>query len=151
MLWMLSLGYLLDVSNEEFKKLVEVIDQDKVKDKLYEFIISAKLEDRKFIEEESYRDVFYIRDIFSKLRDATQVHDQMEAASLIKGFLNKDWYKGHKDAGWYNSHQSRYDTYSGYWCFEAAAVTCIMGLDDSSYRDQQYYPKDLVHYYRANH
>lgn len=151
MLWMLSLGYLLDVPNEDFQKLVEVIDRDKVKDKLYEFIISAKLEDRHLNAEESYRDVFHIPNIFSKLRDATEESDHAKASVLIEGFLNNDWYEGHKEAGWYNSHKSKHDTYSGYWCFEAAAVTCIMGLDDSSYRDQQYYPKDLADYYRAKH
>jgi hypothetical protein len=150
MLWMLSLGYLLGAPNEEFRKLVAVIDSDNVKDRLYEFIISAKLEVRQPIQKESYLDVFFIPEIFSTLRDAIQEPDQVKASSLVKDFLKKDWYKGHKDAGWYNSHKGKHDTYSGYWCFEAAAVTCILGLDDSSYRDVQYYPKDLVDHYRQN-
>jgi hypothetical protein len=144
MLWMLSLGYLLNVSEEDFKRLVEVIDRDKVKDKLFEFIIMAKIKDRQPIQEESYRDFFAIPEIFSKLREAMQESDKGKASKLIHDFLKKDWYKNHKDAGWYNSHKSKHDTYFGYWSFESAAVVKIKGLDDTSFRDNQYYPKDLV-------
>ena len=147
MLWMLSLGYLLDVPIEQFEKLVEVIDKDQVKDKLFEFIISAKIPNRPKLEEESYK---YGWKLFGKLREATETEDKAKAELLIKTFLEKDWYKEHKNAGWYENHKGKHDTYSGYWCFESAAVTCIMGLDDISYRDQQYYPKDLVDYYWYN-
>jgi hypothetical protein len=34
--------------------------------------------------------------------------------------------------------------YSGYWCFEAAAVVKLLGIDDSSFRDNEYYPADLL-------
>ncbi|HEY8934009.1 MAG TPA: PoNe immunity protein domain-containing protein [Cyclobacteriaceae bacterium] len=141
MLWMLSLGYLLNVPDEDFKKLVEVIDRDKVKDKLYEFIISAKLKDRHPILEESYCDFFGVPETFSKLREAIQEPDKTKASKLIYDFLKKDWYKNHRDAGWYDSHKSKHDTYFGYWSFESAAVVKIMGLDDNSFKDNQYYPK----------
>lgn len=144
MLWMLSIGYLLDVPNDQFKKLVEVIDRDKVKDYLFEFIIRAKLPDRQPIGEESYRDFYGVPETFAKLREAISGVDATTAEKLIKVFLQKEWYKNHKDAGWYNSHKSKHDTYFGYWSFESAAVVKIMRLDDSSFRDNQYYPKDLL-------
>ena len=144
MLWMLSLGYLLNAQEEDFRKLVEVIDRDKVKDKLCEFIISAKLKDRAPIQEESYRDFFGVPETFAKLREATQEPDKAKTEKLIHDFLKKDWYKNHKDAGWYNSHKSKHDTYFGYWSFESAAVVKIKDLDDSSFRDNQYYPKALT-------
>ena len=147
MLWMLSFGYLLKTPTEQFEKLVDVIDQDKVKDKLFEFIIAAKIPTRPKLQEESYK---YGFELFGKLREATETNNQAKAEALIKGFLEKDWYKEHKNTGWYDSHKNKHDTYSGYWCFEAAAITCIMRLDDSSYRDNPYYPKDLVDYYRQN-
>lgn len=145
MLWMLSLGYLLNIEEAEFKKLVDVIDRDGVKDYLFEFIISAKLKDRKPIAEESYQEFFGVPQTFEKLRQAITETDKAKAEKLIKEFITKDWYKNHKDAGWYNSHKSKHDTYFGYWSFETAAVVKIMGLDDSSFIDCQYYPKDLVH------
>lgn len=146
MLWMLSLGYLLDISNDFFQKLVAVIDRYQVKDFLFEFIIRAKIKDRQSITEESYQRFFGIPDTFSTLRQAITENDKQKAEALVKQFITKEWYKKHKDAGWRNSHKSIHDTYSGYWCFEAAAIVKIMELDDSSFRDSQYYPKDLVNF-----
>ncbi len=147
MLWMLSLGYLLDIPTEHFEKLVYIIDQDQVKDKLFEFIISAKIQTRSNLEQESYKNGWKI---FGKMREATEVVDKAKAESLIKVFLEKEWYKEHKNVGWYGNHKGKHDTYSGYWCFEAAAVVAIKGLNDTSFRDNEYYPKDLVDYFRKS-
>lgn len=145
MLWMLSLGYLLNISNEDFKKLVDVIDRDGVKDLLFEFIIVAKIKDRKRIKEESYQEYFGVPQILEKLRQAIGETVKSRAEKLVKEFISKDWYKNHKDSSWYNSHKSKHDTYFGYWSYETAAVVKIMGLDDSSFLDCQYYPGDFVH------
>lgn len=144
MLWLLSLGYLLDIPNEDFKKLVEIIDRDGVKDILFEFIIKAKLQDRPSNTEESYQEYFHIPNCYKKLRQAIIETDKAKTTKLVNEFVSKDWYNNHKDAGWYNSHKSKHDTYFGYWSFETAAIVKIMGLDDSSFRDCQYYPKDLL-------
>lgn len=141
MLWMLSLGYLLDIPDSDFKKLVELIDKDGVKDFLFEFIIRAKLKDRLPIVEESYREFFGVPKVFEKLRQAIIETDKSKAETLIKEFITKDWYKNHKDAGWYNNHKSKHDVYFGYWSFETAAITKIIGLDDSSFADFPYYPR----------
>ena len=144
MLWMLSLGYLLDIDDAEFRKLVDVIDRDGVRDNLFEFIISAKLKDRAPISEESYREYFGVPEVFATLRKAIAETDKQQAATLVKQFITKEWYTNHKDAGWHNSHKNKHNAYFGYWSFETAAVVKIMGLDDSPFRDCQYYPKDLV-------
>lgn len=141
MLWMLSLGYLLNIPNEDFLKLVDIIDRDRIKDFLFEFIIRAKIKDRQSITEESY-ECERIR--YGKIRQAITETDKIKAADLIKEFVTKDWYREHKHAGWYNSHKSIHEIYHGYWCYEAAAVVQIMGLDDSAFKDWKYYPKDLV-------
>jgi len=146
MLWMLSLGYLLDINEADFKKLVDVIDRDGVKDFLFEFIILAKVKDRQPIKEESYQEFFGVPQTFEKLRKAIKETDKAKAEKLVKEFVTKEWYKNHKDSGWYDSHKSKHDTYFGYWSFETAAVVKIMGLDDSGFMDCQYYPKDLVNY-----
>jgi hypothetical protein len=144
MLWMLSLSYLLDIPQDDFGKLVVVIDRDNVKDKLYEFIISQKFPNRQPLVEESYRDYFFIPEIFSKLRQAVDEPDKIAASKLVKTFLENDWYKGHKDSGWYNSHKTKFHTYFGYWCFESAAIVKIKSLDDRTFRNHQHYPNDLV-------
>ncbi|MEL6560914.1 MAG: PoNe immunity protein domain-containing protein [Bacteroidota bacterium] len=152
LLCMLSLGYLLKYSNEWFERLKKVIEEDKVEDLLYNFILASKLSESNFLLEESYQKYFAIPEVFKSLREAIIEEDTIVAQSLIKQFIEKEWYQNHKevDSGWVNNHLSEHNLYVGYWCFEAAAITCIKGLDDSSYRDHPYYPKDLADYYRAN-
>ncbi len=145
MLDMLSLGYLLDIPNDKFQLLVDIIDRDDVKDKVFEFIISAKLPIRNAIESESYQKYFSVPDTFSKLRELIDEKDKSALEKLIKDYLSKHWYKQHKETGLKDNHKSKHDIYYGYWSFEAAAIVKILGLDDSSFIDNQYYPKDLVH------
>lgn len=145
LLWMMSLGYLLDIEDLDFKKLVAVIDRDQVKDYLYEFIIRAKLKDRQPITEENYEIYFFAPKTYELLRAAITETNKVDAEKMVAKFVRKDWYNNHKEAGWYNSHISKHNRYYGYWSFETAAVVKILGLDDSSFIDCQYYPKDLVH------
>ena len=65
---------------------------------------------------------------------------------LLKEYLQEKWYDIHKECAWYNSHLSSKNIYCGYWSFEAGAIAKILNLDDSSLRNMQYYPYDLVHY-----
>lgn len=143
MLWMLSWGYLLNISDHEFKKLVDVIDRDRVRNSLYEYIIRAKMPDREAIKGGDYEKVWRL---FAKLRHAIIEPDKAEATRLVKYFVTRDWYKEHRSSGWYNEHLSPHNIYTGYWSYETAAVVKIMGLDDRSFRDCKYYPADLVHY-----
>ncbi len=143
MLWILSLGYLFNIPELDFRKCVKIIDRDQVKDHLLEFIIRSKLNDRPVIEEESYE---YGWKLFGKLRQSIVEPDKLKAEKLVKEFIAKDWYKEHRNTGWYNNHKSIHNTYFGYWSFETAAVVKIMGLDDTSFKDCIYYPYDLVHW-----
>ncbi len=53
------------------------------------------------------------------------------------------WYDKHSDAYWYNSHESKNNTYCGYWCFEIAALVQIWGIDDTILRGHKYYPYEM--------
>ena len=144
MLQMLSLGYLLNISDQNFQILVDIIDRDNISDNLYEFIIKARFADRVQKRPEEYdTDQSVILKVYDKLRKATEQADKVEANKLVKQFLEKDFY--HEHSNFYEFHKKKYNAYYGYWSFEAAAVVKIMGLDDSSFIDNQYYPKDLVH------
>lgn len=145
MLWMLSLAYLLNVSESDFNKLVKLIDRDGVKDILFEFIIRAKIKDRVVNPEETYKDYFHIPTMFSKVRQAIVETEKVKMQSLVNEYVTKEWYKNLKKTGWYNSHKNIHETYFGYWSFETAAVVKFMKLDDSCFINCQYYPKDLVH------
>ncbi|QBQ99637.1 PoNe immunity protein domain-containing protein [Paraburkholderia pallida] len=68
-----------------------------------------------------------------------------ERPALVKEFV-EGWYKGMKPTYWHGAHTD--GIYFGYWCLEAALVTVLWDIDDSSYRDNLVYPKDLVDFAR---
>jgi hypothetical protein len=68
--------------------------------------------------------------------------------ALMARYLD-EWYVASRREPYYESHtEGRDHNYLGYWSFEAAAITVILDIDDSGYRDLQFYPKDLVDYAR---
>ena len=65
----------------------------------------------------------------------------------------EDWYEASRREPYFEQHP-RADIdegylYYGYWSWEAAAVTWLLDIDDTSYREHQFYPKDLVDFARA--
>ncbi|EII3727144.1 PoNi-like cognate immunity protein [Vibrio cholerae] len=72
-----------------------------------------------------------------------------ERQKSIKKYLSA-WYKSMKNCYWHDRHKGRFPTFFGYWAFEAALVTVLYDLDDSSYRDMLHYPKDFVDHARNN-
>jgi hypothetical protein len=140
-LWMMSLGYLLNISDSDFMKLVDVVDRHSVKDFLLEYIIRAKFPQRKPITDECFGTGWAL---FGSIRKAIAETDKERATELLLQFVTKDWYKDHKKNGWTNRHLSHHEIYVGYWSFETAAVVKIMGLDESKFAKCKYFPKDLI-------
>ncbi|NOI21208.1 DUF1911 domain-containing protein [Vibrio coralliilyticus] len=66
-----------------------------------------------------------------------------EREESVKAYL-RGWYKGMKDCYWYGRHKRPVANFFGYWSLEAAMVTLLFNLDDSSYNHLPYYPKDWV-------
>lgn len=77
------------------------------------------------------------------------VYAPEERPALVKEFV-ETWYKHMKPCFWHGSHTEKDGSYFGYWAFEAALVTVLWDIDDSSYRDNLVYPRDLVDWYRAH-
>lgn len=65
---------------------------------------------------------------------------------MLKKYLAEQWYEIHSECAWYNSHNSKQNTYYGYWAYEAGAISKILKLNDEELKEQQYYPYDLVHF-----
>ncbi|MGW8389688.1 PoNe immunity protein domain-containing protein [Pseudoduganella sp. HUAS MS19] len=61
----------------------------------------------------------------------------------------KDWYVASRREPYYDSH-NRYTSFRGYWSWEAAAITFLLDIDDSSYRTSEFYPADLVDFARLS-
>ena len=67
--------------------------------------------------------------------------------AMIARYLD-DWYRASRREPYYDSHKRRVHFY-GYWSWESAAITFLLDIDDSSYRDALFYPRDLVDFARA--
>ena len=139
----LSVGILLRLQNEFFQRLGNVIRTDNVIDLVFEFVLASKLDSWEVRQE---KDTYAFK-LYQNLKKAIGQSENNEAEKFVKIFLEKDWLKEQRRAQMLT--ESNKDWYYGYWSFESAAIVAILDLDDSSFRDNQYYPKDLVDYYRS--
>lgn len=57
------------------------------------------------------------------------------------------WYQASRREAYYDRHKTGYQ-FVGYWSWEAAAITLVLDIDDSSFRHLPYYPKDIVDFAR---
>ena len=150
MLWMLSLGYLLDVEKQKYMLLLEILDRFSVKDLLYETIIKAKISERPPITEESYKMIMDMPWAYESLRHAVKETDdeygKERSSALIERFLNKEFYQRHKGFSFYDHHKSDNNIYYGYWSFESAAIADILSVDISPFENNKYFPKDMFFY-----
>ena len=150
MLWMLSLGYLLDVEKQKYILLLEILDRFSVKDLLYETIIKAKISERPPITEESYKMIMDMPWAYESLRHAVEETDdeygKERSSALIEQFLNKEFYQRHKGFSFYDHHKSDNNIYYGYWSFESAAIADILSVDISPFENNKYFPKDAYFY-----
>ncbi|GAA0824224.1 hypothetical protein GCM10009111_34830 [Colwellia asteriadis] len=78
---------------------------------------------------------------FGKLYDVV-IAEPSKRPALVKAYLDA-WYKAEGSPGY---HLMDTDAYIGYWCWGAALVVKLYNIDDSSFIDHEYYPKDLVHW-----
>ncbi len=143
MVWMLSIVIMLEVEDKEFNKLVDLVKKDNPNDYLIDFLINYRnnlweKENTTFMFEKPYKSL-------SEVIDLSQT-DKVKAVELLKQYLDKKWYKGHSDMGWYDSHKESMLLYSGYWAWEVGAIVKILGLDDNILKNQKYYPYDMVHW-----
>lgn len=83
---------------------------------------------------------------YADLLSATETHGEAQQKAMAD-YL-KRWYGGMKDCYWYDRHKRLKAFFFGYWAFEAGLVTLLWNIDDGSYRDMRFYPKDLVDFGR---
>ena len=59
-----------------------------------------------------------------------------------------NWYYASRREPYYDSENQ--DFFTGYWSYEAAAITFLLKIDDSSYQTAPFYPQDLVDFSRSS-
>ncbi|MEI3790882.1 PoNe immunity protein domain-containing protein [Chryseobacterium sp. CCNWLW24] len=112
MLWMLSLGILLDISEDDYKKIITVLDDSNHKDYIYDIIISSKLSGRNIDS-----NIYYPNE-FGVLKD---LYDKKNIAAL-KDYLNDSWYKKMKPAYWYDNDKNKNDVSLGTGALKAVLL-----------------------------
>jgi hypothetical protein len=149
--WFLSLAKLLGFGPELIERIANLYAADETNDgadELFELIL-AKLGRKSFAAEGLIHE-----DPYQLLLDCIKAEPAARPA-LMSQFL-KRWFKGQKECDWWGTHINRTKDpilktgFFGYWAFEAALVTYLWDIDDSSYRDLPHYPKDLIDYARQS-
>ena len=143
LVWVLSISIMLDIENYKFEKLINLVKTDNPKDYLIDFLIHYRISSW-----EINSNKFMFKRPYSAVKEIVSLSETDKAKGLerLKKYLDKEWYRGHSDTGWYNDHKSEGNMHKGYWSFESGALVKILGLDDSSLKDTQYYPYDMVHW-----
>lgn len=142
MIWMISLGILCDIELVDFKRITAVLKRDKVEDELLNYLIKSKQPDW------SQYGVYIIqKSPYGGLDKLIKETDPVKGIERIKAYLEKEWYKGHDDAAWHDSHKNtKVNSYFGYWAWETAALVKAKGWDDTLLQGVLYYPYDAVHW-----
>ncbi|MGF7108298.1 PoNe immunity protein domain-containing protein [Treponema pedis] len=138
-LTLISWGILFNMDDYNFQKIIKVRDKVATSDILLDFLLSFK----------DKRNIHKNRVLGNKYLGLIPLIERGNTVNLIpdlQHYLSKTWYKERSYTGWYNSHKSKHNIYTGYWSFESGALVKILGLDDSILKGQKYYPYDMVHW-----
>ncbi|WP_099224757.1 PoNi-like cognate immunity protein [Listeria costaricensis] len=143
LLWLTSVGILLN-EVREVQSIQELVKKEQFADYLIDYMLNNI--DSQW---EITTNNLAFPETYNGIARVIKSENKEQALLFLKDYLEKEWYQGHKEADWYNAHKNKFDTYSGYWSYESGAIAKILNLDDSSLKDEPYYPYDLVHYSRS--
>jgi hypothetical protein len=142
-LWLLSQAYLLGVEQSVLMRTLACIGNEG-QDLLFERVATRLVSN---VVREPAKKLLYPK-AYQPLYDALDAPIGQQAA-LVQQFL-KHWYKRMRNTGWHDAHKApKGGGFVGYWCWEAAGVAHAFGIDDSSFRELPYYPKDMADFARA--
>ena len=138
MVWALSIGILLDVEEDIFNQLVDLVKKDDPEDYLIDYLIQSRHPEWKI------RLNYNFPKPYGFTRKIIEEEDSEQALKLLKEYVTKKWYPGHRDTGWYDLHKENIDNYYGYWSFESGALCKLKRLDYKQLEGLPYFPYDLV-------
>ena len=69
-----------------------------------------------------------------------------DRSQLLEKYL-ADWYEASRREPYFDKHKQP-DVFRGYWSWEAGAIAVVLNIEDSSFRDAQFYPRDMVDFAR---
>lgn len=140
LIWIVSIGVMLNSPMEIMKEIKRIVDSNKYGDYLLDFFFHSV--DTSW---EKQHTSFNAPTPYRFLQSVIEAPTKEESAKLLKVYLDEKWYKGHNDEFWYNSHKDKDSFYDGYWSYESGAIAKILKLDDDGWDKIKYYPYDMVH------
>ena len=123
LLWLVSIAILLDLQEELSERLSAMAKKLKMNDGFIEYLLNPNAENLKNLS-------FFMAKPYSEWGKIVTAPDHKKI-TLIKKYLTSKWYRSHDEEGWYDSHLSNENIYSGYWSFESGTMVKVLGLDDS--------------------
>lgn len=141
LLWMISLGILLETDKMNIVRLSKIVVKENMNDAVIDFLLCAS-----DIGWTKITNVYFEEDPYAKTREIIELaqNDKQAASKRLQTYMEKEWFKGHYDYEWKNAHKE--PGYVGFWSFETAALAKILELDDTSLINHNRYPYDLAHY-----
>lgn len=140
MVWMMSIAIMLEVEQEKFCGLTDLLDKYDRHDALLDFFSDYKLRGIIALNNRSFSCPVPYTEL------GKVIENEQERPKLLKTYVDKKWYPGHKKFGICDVHKSKEKIYSGYWSFESGALAKILNIDDSGLQGSNYYPYDLAHF-----
>lgn len=136
-LWVLTWTYLLGLGEAATQRLLACIG-NAGQDVLFERLVAKILPGT--VRKEAKK-LLYPK-VYQPLLAATEA-DPAQQQALLQSFLQQ-WYSNMRNADWHNAHLGPDGGgFDGYWCWEAAGVAVAFDIDDRSFQQMRYYPKDL--------
>ena len=122
MLWLLSIGIMLDYEDDILHVMLTLIEQEEVKDHVYDVLLNYRFTERKKLANSvfcyiPYRAILEVSDLAKT--------NKTQATKRLEKYLKKEWYRGHSEYPWYNDH--KYGViHDGYWSFESGALVKVL-------------------------
>jgi hypothetical protein len=143
--WLIALGLLLDIPDEQWRRLVALVDGEG-EDVLLDRVIAMRDPQRKI------GTTLLHRKPYARLLAAID-GPKAEQSMLLKDFVDL-WYaklarKGKDELWWYIygdpvKHPLEMGSYFGRWCLEAAVVAKVFAIDDTPCLGHEHYPGDFL-------
>jgi hypothetical protein len=132
-----AIGLLLHVDSGLISLIRSVLKVNQVNDFLLEYLFSFILPKENIPDKKNH--LHWFGDIIR----ISNLNDPSAASTELANFMNKKYYQNRKEAYWYGYHLSKFDIFFGYWCWVAAAIAEINGIDDRILENNYYYPYDI--------
>jgi hypothetical protein len=136
-LWLLSFALIFESDNVLLDRLLKCVANEG-KDLLFERLVATRVKGRKAANTLVHTRPYEL--LYKAIESSGDVRNK-----FMTQFL-KTWYKSLKDTYWHECHKGpQGGGFFGYWSIETAGAVKAFGIDDVTFREMPYYPKDLVH------